>query len=296
MIDPKIETFLKLCEIGNFTKTAKAMNLSQPAVSHQIKLLEEEFHIKIFYPYRSVLTLTPEGEILCKYAKRVASLSAAARQALEDSKRHIGRFVVGVTPTISNFVVSKVLVAYCNEHPDTHIQILTDTIQNIDNKLHSFELDWAIVEGSIASKSCRSILLDTDFLCVVASPQHPFAQKSTIGLEQLKQERLILRPQSTGTRALFENYLFAHSQSIEDFNVVIEIDDVAATKDLVMQNFGLSVMAHSACKEEIANKQLVMIPVQDCKMIREINLVYHHDFIHTEVLKEIQRLFTLLQG
>lgn len=86
MFDGKASTLLAVVETGSYTKAAQKMNLTQPAVSHQIRLLESEFDIKLFYRAKNKLKLTPQGKILVQYARRAAAVYANACQAIEDSK------------------------------------------------------------------------------------------------------------------------------------------------------------------------------------------------------------------
>ncbi|MGI6116417.1 LysR family transcriptional regulator [Luoshenia tenuis] len=291
MIDPKIRTFLMIVELRNYTQAGKVLAMSQPAVSHQMRQLEEEYNIKIFYPNRRPLMLTPEGEVLLKYARRAVSIANTARQALEDCKNSVKRFSVGITTTVSEYVISRVLADYCLEHPDVHINIVTDSIKNIYDKLQSYELDWAIIEGTVPKNSYHSVLLDTDYLCLVVSPQHPFAGRAQVSLDELKREKLILRSRAAGTRLLFDNYLYNHSDDIANYNIVIETDNITTIKELVAQNFGLSVMARSACRAELAAGRLREVPMENFRIVREINLIYREDFSHTDILGEIRQLY-----
>lgn len=291
MIDPKVKTFLKLAEIHSYTKTAEAMNLTQPAVSQQIKQLEQQYNIKIFHHTRKTLKLTAEGEVLLRYAKRLNSINTAARQAVEDSKNNMTRFSVGVTTTAADFVVSKIFAEYCNRNPDVHINIITDNIKNIYSALQSYKIDWAIVEGNIPDKHYRSILLDTDYICLVAAKNHPLASLSSVNLSDLKHEKLILRSKSAGTRVLFENYLLLHSETIQNFNIVIETDNIGTIKELVTEGFGISFLAHRACLEELASGKMENVPINNFKLVRETNLVYRDDFSNMQMLHDIQKIY-----
>lgn len=291
MIDPKLKTLLAVVRTGNFTRAAEALSLSQPAISYHIRQLEEEYAVKIFFHNKKALALTPEGEILVKYAKRLDNISENARRALEDCKQSLRHFSVGITQSVGESLVSRVFADYCLEHPHTHISILTDTIENLYDRLVSYELDWAIVEGGMPLKHCRMELLDMDYLCLVVSPEHPFAASPAITLSQLKQERMILRLENAGTRRLFESSLARHQETIRNFNVMLELNNINTIKELVEANLGVTIMAHSACREEEASGRLVVVPIEGVKMIREVNIVCQDDFKHTEVLAEIRRLY-----
>ena len=153
------------------------------------------------------------------------------------------------------------------------------------------ELDFAIVDGSVSLKHCHTELLDLDYLCVVMSPQHKLAGRTAITLEELKVESLILRREDAGTRRLFESSLTGHMENIRNFDVRLEMDNINAIKELVAANLGVTIIAHSACREEAADGRLVAVPVEGMRMVREINVVYQDDFNHPEVLEEIRRIY-----
>lgn len=291
MIDVKLKSLLEVVNEGSFTRAAEKLSLSQPAVSYQLRQLEDEYSIKIFYQNRKNLTLTPEGQVLVKYARRLENISESAKRALLDCRQHLRHFTVGITPTVGNTVVSRVFATYCNDYPHTSISILTGTIEKLYDQLTSYELDFAIVEGAMPLKHCHIELLDMDYLCLVMAPEHRLAGQSAVSLAQLKKEKLILRQEKAGTRRLFESSLALQDESLRSFDVRLELDNVATIKELVAANMGVTVIAHSACREEVAKGILVAVPIEGMKMVREINVVYQDDFDHPEVLSEIKRIY-----
>lgn len=294
MFDHKAKTLLELVNAGSYTRAAEALSLTQPAVSHHIRQLEEEFGIQIFYKDKKELKLTPEGAVLVKYARRAMAVYNTAKQAIEDSRTKIKHFVVGITPTAGENRVPQVIAMYCNENSEIHINIVTDTIKNIYDRLKAYEVDIAIVEGRIPDAALTSVLLDTDYLCLAVSPKHRFAHRSSVSLSELKGEKFILRSKNANTRAMFESYLSNRSESIKSFNVIIEIDNVATIKDLVAQDLGITVIAHSACREDELTGRLAVVPIENSGMMREINMVTHRDFTHTDVLEDFRRIYNSL--
>lgn len=292
MIDPKIKTLLALVECGNYTKTAKQLALTQPAITHHIMLLEEEFGIKIFYKNRRQLVPTPEGEVLIKYARRAYALSENLRQALSDVRSQVKSLTLAITPTAQNNIVPHLFAKYCNEHPNVHINIITDNINNIYSKLKMYEADLAIIEGNITAPHFTSILLDTDSLCAAVSVNHPLAKKQSVSLSELRNENFILRSSSAGTRSLFESHLISQNLSIHDFNVIMEIDSVVVIKELVASNMGVTIISKNACRKEVQKKKLVTLPIENMTMVREINMVYYREFRHPEILRDIQAIYT----
>lgn len=291
MIDTKLKTLLAIMETGSFTRAAEKLSLSQPAVSYHIRQLEDEHSIKVFYANSRTLTLTPEGEILHKFAKRLYNISENARQELLDCKQTLRHFTVGITPTVGEALMSGVLAAYCDEHRSVCIKIVIDSIENLYNMLTTYELDFAIAEGAMPMKHCRTSLMDMDYLCVAVSPLHSFAARQSITLDELKKERIILRTHEAGTRQLFESALARHSENIADYKVFLEMDDLNAIKALVASNLGVTVMAHSACRQDESAGRLKSLTVDGLKMVREINLVCRNDFGHDEVIESIRQIY-----
>ena len=288
MIDPKIKTLLTLESAGSYTKAAQVLSLTQPAVSNHIKLLEQDYDIHIFIKGKHKLKPTNEGQVLLKYAHRAVALSVKVRQAIEDCKREVHSLTVGITPTASDILVPQALASYCNQHPDVRIQIVRGTIKNIDNMLNFYEIDFAIVDGVIKNDRTNSILLGTDYLGLVVSPLHPFAKRTSVRLEEIQDEKLVLRTKKAETRRLFDSYLVSHGYDPKSFSVIMELDSVSNIKDIVMANLGITVISHNVCLEEEKEGKLVIVPIEDCQMLRQINLIYPKDFSHPDILQDIR--------
>lgn len=293
MIDPKFETFIALVDNGTYTKTASKLGLTQPAITHHIKQLEEEYGIAVFHHNKRKLQLTREGEVLLKYARRAIALDENLRQAIDDVRNSVKSLTLAITPSAQTSIAPQLIAKYCNEHPQVHIKLVTDNINNIYNKLKTYEVDLAIIEGRITSKHFTSILLDTDMLMVAVSVDHPLAKKSSVSLTRLQKENLIMRPIGAGTRSLFESNLRSHNEDIHSFHVNMEIDDVAMIKELVCANMGITIISRSAVAAEIAQGKLVCLPIDEFKMIREINMVYYREFAHPEILRDLQNIYSI---
>ena len=245
----------------------------------------------IFDRSGSKIKPTPEGKLVIQYAERVVSLYGTLQQALVDRKHSIDRLRVGITHTSESNVVTEVLARYTEQYNNMKITIQTDTINNLYDMLKTYRIDIAIVEGGVTDPSINSIMLDTDCLVMAVSNDHPLAQKSMVTVEELKKERMILRLPNSGTRNLFAAHLESRNMSMDDFNVILEVDNIATIKDLVRRNYGVSILARSACMDELKKGKITVLPIENLSMIREVNILYHHTFKHTEVLQDIVRIY-----
>lgn len=291
MIDQKFETFLEVCDSRNFTKAAKKLSLTQPAVSQHIKHLEEELNIKLFNRSENGLDLTPEGKIVLKYVKRIKILHINLHKELLDEKLNIKHLKIGLTPTAESNIITNVLAKYSTVKSNLLISITSDTIKKLYNKLKNYEIDLAIIDGKFQDSELNSILLDTDNLILAVSNSNPLANKQVVTLDELKHEKLILRSIKSGTRELFENHLHSNNESIQSFDVILEVDNIAMIKDLVKNNYGVSILAKSTCNYDEIYNHFKTVTIENLSMIRELNMVYHKDFSHIEILNDIARIY-----
>lgn len=280
MIDNKLLTLITLSENGSYTKTAEILHLTQPAVSQHIHGLEKELGIVIFNRTENGLKATPQGIIAIRYAKRIQALYELEKTRIEDSKRNMFSFTIGITHTSESSGVSNALAEYAYSTAGLHITIISDDIINLYTKLENYEIDLAIIEARNTDPRYRSVLLDTDSLMLAVSATNPLAKKSVVTIEELKKQKMILRLPGSATRQLFEATLASEDLTIKDFNVILEVDSIATIKDLVIKDIGVAVLARSTCRNlELLNK-LVLLPIEGMPMIREVNIVYPKDFDH----------------
>lgn len=291
MVDAKLYTLLEILESGNFTRAAYNLSLSQPAVTQHIKQLENELNIKIFHRVKNKFIPTKEGELLIEYARKNIALYESLNQSLRDVKRHIQRLRVGITHTAESNAVAEVFGKYSLQNPGTSIVIISGAINYLYDLLKNYEIDLAVVEGKFLEPGINSLLLDTDSLVFVVSNNHPLAKKNIVTIEQIKKEPLILRRPSSGTRNLFVAHLESNNMSLNDFNLIMEVDNVATIKDLVRRDVGVSILSRSACLDELKKGKMTVLPIENLGMIREINIIYKQDFQHTNILDSIVRAY-----
>ncbi len=291
MLDHRIVTLLTVCQEGSFTAAAQALSLTQPAVSHHIRQLEEEWGIRIFHRKRGTLLPTESGKLAIKYARRAAALNDNFLRELADSSRNITSLRVGITQTAESGVAAQVLAKYSADHEGINITIVTETINNLYAMLTDYRIDLAIVEGRVSDPNIRAVMLDTDYLVCVMANRNPLAKQSMVTLEELKKERMILRLPDSDTRNLFVSNLESMGLDIEDFDVMLEVDNIATIKDLVRKEMGVSILARSACMDELRKGKLTALPIEDLSMVRQTNLLYLRDFEHTEILRDLTKLY-----
>lgn len=290
-MDAKLISFIEVCKDSSITEAAKALHLTQPAISQHIKQLEQEYEVRLFARSNRSLSLTKEGEILLKYALRIQSLYGDLERKLRDNKKYASYLTIGITHTSESNVAPEILEKYAQKDNVTHIRIISDSIKNLYEKLSNFQIDMAIIEGKITNKKFSSILLGTDSLVAIVSPAHPLAKKKVVSVNDLKKENLILRTLESGTSTLFASELAKMGESIDDFHLSLEIDSVTSIKELIRKNLGISILPRSTCSRQIKEKKLVALPIENMDLSRETNLVFIDGNIERNVLEDIVSIY-----
>ena len=296
MLDAKVQTLLTVARCQNFTRAAEELSLTQPGISHHIRQLEQELDAPLFSRGKSGIKLTPQGEIAVKYATRMQALERKMHREMQDlQKQHI-TLRVGLTHTSESNLTMEVLAKCCNQHRGLNITVVTDTIKNLYDMLGNYEIDLAIVESPAINPCFSSMMLDTDYLVCVMANTHRLARHAAVTLAELKREQMILRLPSSATRSLFESALESNNDSIDNFDVSLEVDNIATIKDLIRKELGVSILPRSACMDELRKGKITALPVENLSMLRETRIVYNRDFSATEILHEIIEVYQKSRG
>ena len=291
MLDIRFKTLLSVIEEKNFSKAAEKLSLTQPAVSHHINQLEAEYGVKIISRGKREISLTPEGELIANYAKRMAALESKRLYELKNIDTAAKKIRIGVTHTAESNMFTEIVGYYSLNNPNISIIIITDTTSNLYKMVENYELDLAYVDGMIEDSSLKFFPVDKDDLVCVLSINNPLVSKKSVTLEELKKERLILRLQTSTTRKIFEASLEYNNDSIKNYNVVLEVDNIATIKDLIRKDFGISVLAKSACMDEVNKNKLAILPIEKLQMIRQNYIIYNVYFNHVEIIKDIISIY-----
>ena len=291
LLDDKLETFVAVCETKNFTKAGEILGLTQPAVSHHIKKLEEELNAPLFLRKKGELVLSEEGEIALLYAKRIRAICEKMQDKIKNAKTNIYKIRICITHTQESGLMIEALSRIALKDDNITITFITDTIKNLYAMLENFEIDMAIIEEKPTNPDFRFTIIDTDMLVCIVSPQNPVSQKASISLQELKKQHLILRLPSSSTREKFNSALESIGESVDNFDVIIEVDSIATIRNLVKKDVGVSILSKGTCYKEIRKGSLVALPVENLSMTRETTIVYHKTFTHTEMIERIAKVY-----
>lgn len=296
MLDSKLISLLVLNETKSYSKTANILFLTQPAITSQIKSLEDEYGIKIFNKAGKDLKLTSEGEILIKHAKKLQSLYKSLESELKSQKEKIKKLKVGITSGIDSSFISMIFAKFSLNHNDANnnieVTLLSNNITSLSKMLKLYEIDIVITDDKINDHDITSVTLDSDNLMLITSPKSHLACLPSIPIELLKSIDLVVRLPNSSTRILFDATLKSNNLSINDFNIVMELNSVSAIKNLVKNNVTNAILTNNSCINEINQNQIKAIPIENISINHETKLLFLNSFSHEKILKEIIELYS----
>lgn len=263
MLDPRWNTFLAVCETMNYTRAAERLCLTQPAVTHHIRHLEEHYGCRLFTYEGKVLRLTPEGMRLREFTRSMAYNSRKMDEAMSAKAPMTLR--VGASRTIGEYVVAPHVERFLRAHPEAEFSLLVDNTQALLTALEAGRLDFALVEGFFDSARYESRLYRTEEFFGVCRPGHRLAGR-VAPLDELPGERLILREEGSGTRAVFEEALRRHNRTLAGFPGVVTISDFAAIKSLVADGLGVSFLYAPVVQRELERGTLARFDLEGMPM------------------------------
>lgn len=280
MVDYRVDTFLLLCQLMNYRKTADALGITQPAVTKQIHYLEEKYNCKLFIYQNSRLKKTPAAELLEKYARAMRLHDIHLRNKLSSNVRNLR---VGATKTIGDYVLKSDVRRYLSDK-DNALEYVVANTEHLLKMLDENRLDFAVIEGYFDRSAFGSQLLRKEPFCGICPKGHPFAGRS-VSLEELFQETIIHREAGSGTRAILEQKLQGYNESLDCFKRQICVSSFPVILDLVKHNFGVSFVY-----EVLANSDpdIDKFTIQGEPIVREFNIVY---LKHTDLQEKIDWFF-----
>lgn len=274
MIDNRLNTFLVTAEVKNLTRASEILNITQPAVSQHIKYLEEFYKVKLLCKNGKSMALTPEGEYLYSKAKELNKISKLITNHLSNKNSFIKKYNLGASLTIGGYTLPTILGDHRKLNNNVDVILTVDNTHNILKKLNSGDIELAIIEGFFNKKEYLYRKFKDDELILVFSPEHNFAQKEYVSIEDLLNGNLILREIGSGTRDLISYEINKIGCSFDKNNIYMEIGDIHAIISLVLSNVGYTIISKEVAKDYLSNGLLLTREIIGLNLKREFNFVY----------------------
>lgn len=268
----QLVTFLYVAELGNFSRAAEKVLRSQPAVSAQIRQLEEEYGARLFDRTKKSVTLTPAGELLLEYVQRLISVRQESLRAIADAGEETrGILSIGANETTILYVLPEVLSRYHKQFPQVRISVYRNFSHKVLQKVEDDEVELGVVTIPVRSTSLTVMPIYRDPLVWIAARDSSIARKDSVTLQELAQEELILHKMGS-LRRLMDKQLRPFRPQLR---VTMELTSAEIVKKFVAAGLGVSMISESFVQEEIREGKLRILKTDSELMYRELGLVYH---------------------
>lgn len=274
MSDRRLQVFFTVARLLSFTKAADVLQMTQPAVTFQIRQLEEQFKARLFDRSHNRIDLTDAGKRAYQYAERIFELYDEMENSVKNVTGNVtGTLRIGAGAAAAQYVLMPLVTEFQKRFPDVHIQLNVRAASRIISMIENSDVDIGIIEDVASSKHLTSQLYGTETWQLIASPSNPLAQETQITPDVLKNQPWILMEEGAANREIVANYLSTIGLEVSDLNVAMEISSLEAIKGAIEASHCIAVLPTTAVNKELKLGDLVTLKgIQP--LTKEIKFLY----------------------
>ncbi len=274
MADRRLQVFHAVAKQCSFTKAAETLFMTQPAVTFQIKQLEEHFNTRLFDRGHGKISLTHAGEVVFEYTEKILLLSAELDTRVSELTGEIqGLLLIGASMTIAEFMLPRVLGEFNVAYPQVKARLTVANSDTVEHSVAEHSLDIGLIEAPARVSGLTTEECGEDEVQVVCSPAHPLAKLKSVTPKQLLRYPYISREPGSGTRDVTDSYMRQAGFAPEDLNMVMELSTPDAIKGVVETGLGYAIMSKVIVAKEKQLGVLVALPFSP-RLTRALSLVY----------------------
>ncbi len=277
IFDFRLKVFQTVAEYLSFTKAAKTLLISQPAVTRHINELEKQLGIRLFRRLGSGIELTAEGDLLQSYARKIFSNYKAFEEELGRIQNvNSGSLLMGASTTISQYILPGILAQFKKRYPAIKVQLFSGNTEAIENMLLAEQIDFGLIEGNSNLVQIHYEDFVRDEIVLVARVGNRLLQKQEIALNQLPEIPLVLREAGSGTLDVIEAALKKNHILLSDLNVEMQIGSTEGIKQYVQNSDAAAFLSVHTITRELAANQLMIVDIRSFEMMRTLQFISLH--------------------
>jgi len=271
----RLKVFRAVAENASFRKAGEELYLTQPAVTQQVKALEEDLGIPLFDRTGNRVELTSAGSMLLRYVRQVDALVGRAEQEIA-ALNHTegGELCLGVSTTISQYVLPRMLKEFRNKHPKIRLSVRSGNTEHIVEALIDQKVSLGLIEGPARRRDVRTEPFLDDELVLIVPGSHEWADLTSLSSEDLTGVPLLMRERGSGSRRVIESALSAVGLRLKSLNVTMELDSTEAIKSAAESGLGVGFVSRWAIANEVRLGLLKIVPVPGLHIFRKFTLAY----------------------
>ena len=272
-MDFRLNVFVEVARHLSFTKAARELFISQPAITKHIQELENIYKVQLFNRIGGKISLTPQGEIFLKHANEIlAQYKLLANEMELVTEQFSGELKIGASTTIAQYLIAPLLADFIVRFPQVKVSLFTGNSEQIEDALENKKIDIGLVEGSRRSNHLKYSPLAKDELVLVTSSQNPIGEG--VAVTDIATLPLVLREVGSGTLEVIEKALLENGIKLSDLNILLHIGTTEGIKNfLKTSKNSYAIVSIISVLEELKNNDLKIVDIVGMEMLREFVFV-----------------------
>jgi DNA-binding transcriptional LysR family regulator len=284
MADRRLQVFYTVAKQLSFTKAAEQLFMTQPAVTFQVKQLEEHFNTRLFERSHGRIALTPAGRLVEEYAERILAMSEEMDTRVADLTGTVaGPLLLGASTTIAEFILPQILGEFKALHPEVQAHMTVANSETIVNRVADHTIDVGLIESPSYLPSLQNEICCDDELVVICAPGHALAARKTVTAQDIAAIPMVRREPGSGTREFTDNYFRECGVPPEDLNLVMELGSPEAMKGVVETGIAVAIVSRATIAKELRLGSVVAIPLAP-RLMRTLSVVHPKEKFRSRLL------------
>lgn len=252
MADRRLHVFFTVARLLSFTKAAESLHMTQPAVTFQVRQLEEYFNTRLFDRTHNRISLTEAGSKVYEYAEQIFHIYNDLENAVRELTGEIsGVLILGASTTIAEYMLPQLLGDFKAKYPDVNIRLKVSNTDGIVSMVEQNIIDLGVVEAPVSNKNLAVDVCRTDQLVAIVPNGHVLASQDKIKLAAILDHPYICREEGSGTREVILDYLKEAGLDDSQLNVIMELGSLEALKGAVEAGIGISIISRATLNKEV---------------------------------------------
>ena len=287
MADRRLQVFHTVARLLSFTKAAESLHMTQPAVTFQVRQLEEYFNTRLFDRTHNRISLTDAGQRVYEYSDRIFILYSEMEGAVKEMTGDIsGVLMIGASTTIAEYMLPALLGDFKKQYPDVNLQLKVSNSDGIVQMVENNVIDLGVVESPVSNKNLVVEVCRMDQLVAVVAPQHPLSNLKTLSLNELLEHPYICREEGSGTREVINEYMSGQGVNPAQINFSMELGSPESIKGAVEAGMGVSIVSRATVQKEIRLGTLVTLKL-DPPLERPFSFVHQKQKFRHRAMDEL---------
>lgn len=287
MSDRRLQVFHAVARLLSFTKAAEVLHMTQPAVTFQIRQLEDQFDTRLFDRTHNRVSLTEAGHAAFEYAEKIFEKYSEMENAVREITGNIsGSLTLGASTTISEYMLPALLGDFNKENPEVLLRLRVSNTEGVVSMIENNVIDLGIVEGPVTNKNLLVEICQKDDLVVVVPTNHELTKLKKVSVEELLKYPFICREEGSGTRNVIAGYLQSEGVSKHALRACLELGSPEAVKGAIEAGMGISVLSSVSIAKELELGILKSIPL-DPPLNREFSFVRQRQKFRVRTMEEL---------